>query len=238
MAQIIKHRKVSTVADGTDATQIQPSNWNDGLVASGGVQGNLLMYDPAGDATYNTNWSTGLSWDIANMILKIGGATAAFPAFKRNSTQIDLRLADDSGYAHLRGGSLTAIDDIRIGIAPALSGALRLQYAGYLKARNSDNTADRFLLGLDTGDGNNQIMLGDSGVLGIIPGSGDNSLSLGTVGRRWASIYAYSFFGTETTDYAAPPANAYVLYARDNGGKTELVARFATGAIQQVAIQP
>jgi hypothetical protein len=44
--------------------------------------------------------------------------------------------------------------------------------------------------------------------------------------------------GVETTDPAAPPANMGRLYFRDNGGKTELVVRFPTGAIQQVAIEP
>ena len=42
-----------------------------------------------------------------------------------------------------------------------------------------------------------------------------------------------------TSGGGAPPANAVKIYTRDNGsGKTELVARFNTGAIQQIAIQP
>jgi tRNA A37 threonylcarbamoyladenosine biosynthesis protein TsaE len=40
-------------------------------------------------------------------------------------------------------------------------------------------------------------------------------------------------------DAAAPAANQAVIYSKDNGaGKTQLVARFATGAVQQIAIQP
>jgi hypothetical protein len=40
-------------------------------------------------------------------------------------------------------------------------------------------------------------------------------------------------------DPAAPAANFAVLYAKDNGaGKTQLVARFATGAVQVIATQP
>lgn len=43
----------------------------------------------------------------------------------------------------------------------------------------------------------------------------------------------------EITDPTAPSANKVRLYCRDNGaGKTQLVARFPTGAIQQVAIEP
>lgn len=43
---------------------------------------------------------------------------------------------------------------------------------------------------------------------------------------------------SEIADPAAPMTNKVFLYARDTGGKTELVARFPTGAIQQVAIEP
>lgn len=43
----------------------------------------------------------------------------------------------------------------------------------------------------------------------------------------------------ETGAVAAPPANCVRLYSEDNGaGKTKLMARFNTGAAQQVAIQP
>jgi hypothetical protein len=43
---------------------------------------------------------------------------------------------------------------------------------------------------------------------------------------------------TERTDPAAPPANTVYIYCRDNGaGKTQVVARFATGPIRVLAIQ-
>lgn len=43
----------------------------------------------------------------------------------------------------------------------------------------------------------------------------------------------------EITEPTAPGANKVRLYCRDNGsGKTQLVARFPTGAVQQVAIEP
>lgn len=43
----------------------------------------------------------------------------------------------------------------------------------------------------------------------------------------------------EQTAPSAPSANNVYLYAQDNGaGKTQLMARFATGAAQQVAIEP
>jgi hypothetical protein len=45
-------------------------------------------------------------------------------------------------------------------------------------------------------------------------------------------------FGEAASDFSAPAADKVKVYARDNGGKTELVARFPTGAIQQLAIEP
>lgn len=43
----------------------------------------------------------------------------------------------------------------------------------------------------------------------------------------------------EITDPAAPAANKARLYAKDNGaGKTQLVVRFPTGAVQVLATEP
>ena len=43
----------------------------------------------------------------------------------------------------------------------------------------------------------------------------------------------------EMTAPAAPAANSVRIYAEDNGsGKTRLMALFATGAAQQIAIEP
>jgi len=44
---------------------------------------------------------------------------------------------------------------------------------------------------------------------------------------------------TEISDPVAPSANKARLYLKDNGaGKTQLVVRFPTGAVQQLAIEP
>lgn len=45
--------------------------------------------------------------------------------------------------------------------------------------------------------------------------------------------------GTEqASEPSAPAANGFVIYAIDNGGKTQLMVKFATGAAQQLAIEP
>jgi hypothetical protein len=51
-------------------------------------------------------------------------------------------------------------------------------------------------------------------------------------------IGANGIMGTERTDPSAPAANSGIVYFRDTGGKTELVVRFPTGAVQQLAIEP
>jgi hypothetical protein len=45
--------------------------------------------------------------------------------------------------------------------------------------------------------------------------------------------------GGEGTAPAAPAANGFRIFAEDNGaGKTRLMVQFATGAAQQLAIEP
>jgi hypothetical protein len=46
------------------------------------------------------------------------------------------------------------------------------------------------------------------------------------------------FAAESSADHAAPGANQAVIYSIDVGGKTALVARFPTGAVQQFAIEP
>lgn len=44
---------------------------------------------------------------------------------------------------------------------------------------------------------------------------------------------------SEIADPNAPPANRARIYVRDNGaGKTQLVVRFPTGAVQVIATEP
>lgn len=58
--------------------------------------------------------------------------------------------------------------------------------------------------------------------------SGGNRLELGPAYLQVQNI----------SDAAAPSDNRARIYVRDNSGKDELVCRFATGAIQRLAIQP
>lgn len=60
----------------------------------------------------------------------------------------------------------------------------------------------------------------------------------GRAGPAGLELVAY-FEADEIPDQMAPPVNAGRLYFRDNGaGKTQLVVRFPTGAIQILATEP
>jgi hypothetical protein len=73
MSQLVKHLKVSAIADGPDPNQVNPSDWNASHVFSGGALGGLLMRD-TGDATYGASWIASVA---AGSVLISNGVGAA-----------------------------------------------------------------------------------------------------------------------------------------------------------------
>jgi hypothetical protein len=70
-------------------------------------------------------------------------------------------------------------------------------------------------------------------------GSLSAALILDALGNSIHKSNAYVELGEVAPDPDAPPADRARLYLRDNGaGKTELVVKFATGAVQVLARQP
>lgn len=70
-------------------------------------------------------------------------------------------------------------------------------------------------------------------------GSGANDFNIYSAGTASVNRFEGSVEFVEKTDPAAPAANNARLYAKDNGsGKTQLVVRFATGAVQVLATEP
>lgn len=89
----------------------------------------------------------------------------------------------------------------------------------------------------------------DAGSYGWVSGdnpngsSGDTALSrvaagIIGVGTGAAGNGGGALFFSERTAPSAPAANGVYIYAVDNGGKTELLARFNSGAAQRIAIEP
>jgi len=68
----------------------------------------------------------------------------------------------------------------------------------------------------------------------------DASVSLGDATHRVLRLFLKEYWeGDEIADPAAPAANKGRLYFKDNGaGKTQLVVRFPTGAVQVIATEP
>jgi len=106
--------------------------------------------------SFNVQTNSSLQLSVnSNGLLQFQGTTSAFPAIKRNGTQIDIRLADDSGYAGLNAATLglgtsspTSFADIaastttraslrlRSGTLPTVPNAGDISYDGAFKGWN------------------------------------------------------------------------------------------------------
>jgi hypothetical protein len=68
---------------------------------------------------------------------------------------------------------------------------------------------------------------------------GTPEISVDLSGLDWYGAVIATFKAQVSADYAAPGPNRVRVWAKDNGaGKTQWVARFPTGAVQQVTIEP
>ncbi len=134
----------------------------------------------------------------------------------------------------------------------------------FVDAGNNSVHIDNSLL---TGAGDGDLVMANSSFIRFINFAGTNSSNFGISGSisdhinsavpnttgvfnyLWAGttkllfLQANSgagirFVGESMSDHAAPGANNCVIYTTDTGGKTQLMARFATGAVQQIAVEP
>jgi hypothetical protein len=239
--------------------------------------------------------------------LQFGGTTSSFPALKRNSTTLAVRLADDSADAPLTAAAITTSGNLTFSadviLARDNSNILALRnganaqtfrvYGTYNGTNDewiqldhgvtSANTAT--ILSTKTGSGvaraiemqvgtarkirfgttggwelfngatregyfnwdaftvRSDAFVGFASSTTVPSGQGDTNLIrvgaaiMGIRGGNTTTGGALSFI--EQTAPVAPAANGVYIYAEDNGsGKTRLMALFATGAAQQIAIEP
>lgn len=90
--------------------------WQSGtLLGTGGVDGNLVLYD-SGTTDFG--------------LLQLGGTSSSFPALKRSGTTLQVRLADDSAYAPLEIASPLGISGFVAAINNISFGQIRLQSGG------------------------------------------------------------------------------------------------------------
>ena len=149
-----------------------------------------------------------------------GGVNSSFSGIRTNSGN-GLMLSVDGGYSS--GVRLQVFSDakLRIGNISGSSGVyLGFGTSGTLAVLNYADSADGNITAAN---------LTASGTLAVT----------GATTLTGAVTTANFIAGAEMTAPAAPAANGYRIFAEDNGaGKTRLMVLFATGAAQQIAIEP
>jgi hypothetical protein len=90
-------------------------------------------------------------------LVQFGGVTASFPALKRSTTTLQVRLADDSAFTGL------AAAFVSIGTTPATAGDLRLRHGMQILVRNSGNSANNQLIGYGA-TAADTVEVGDNGI--------------------------------------------------------------------------
>ncbi len=203
-----------------NGTLSQPSILVTGSPITGGTgttTAPLMLIQPSGSAAV-TNWST--SGTMLGVVvpsgfngdaLRLQSSTSATTAFRVNLDQSSGALffgAPGAGLA-LFGGNLYPEEVNNAGLG-------RLGVSAWINLYVTDAAPIQW--GSDT-----RLSRDSAGILRLTAGaSGGAALQ-----------------GEEQTAPAAPPTNGYRIYAEDNGGgKTRLMVRFATGAAQQLAIEP
>lgn len=94
--------------------------------------------------------------------LQFGGTTASFPALKRSGTELQARLADDSGYADFRAAYFTGIG---ITVSSYLSGNTLRLTDGVTAPGTVAGIAQIYV---DTADGDLKVIFGDGTVKTIV----------------------------------------------------------------------
>ena len=157
---------------------------------------------------------------VADTVLTVENSTHAYISFLTpNTATVGLRFGDPQSntfgavlYDHTNGRLITKIEGGNRLFYSA--GAFAFQEPTAIKTTTGDLTLDP---------------AGEINLNGKNLRTANSNILMGT-GR---------FLLDERADPAAPSANQATLYARDNGsGKTQLVVRFPTGAIQAIATEP
>lgn len=112
----------------------------------------------------------GVNAVVMSNFLPFGGVTSSFPALQRNGSGLNVRLADDSGYASLTAGSIFAAAAFSGPGTYATSGDWRAQSGFSFAYRNSANSANVLILSSDSSD---RALFGDpgNGVMGVLYGT-------------------------------------------------------------------
>ena len=235
---IASSRTITHSLNTTDYTSHVPAGQISGYLNALGRGTAIIFDDGSGNGTGAAFWlgANGVvKWQSVNRTdsgttdLILARDAANTLALRNGTAAQTLHLyktfTDASNYARL-------VFDLGVGDAASL--AIRGQAAGSGTFTNIDiGFSNTKLLRFDA---SNATLYG----LPLLFGT-DNTVDIGaSAASRPRNIFIGSYAQmSEMTAPAAPAANGVRIYAVDNGsGKTQLMALFATGAAQQIAIEP
>lgn len=218
----------SSASGGGSIGPTTPTNFTEGSVIF------------AGASTLDEN-NTAFLWDDTNTQLKLtaGAATKTPLALKRAAAQSAdiLQVFSSDGTTQLLG----ITSDGHTIRGNSVNQKIVLDSA--LEASIQYNSTNRFRCGgsavlIQFGAG--RVINFDEGGSGFRFAPNANDTDIGATGSPFANLFFAKYAEmTEMTAPSAPSTNQGRLYLEDNGsGKTRLMIRFATGAAQQIAIEP
>ena len=212
----------TNVTDVRLGSRVKIANANTALRTYTLPNQDVTLTGRAGALTANTLPKADANGNLADSAIADDGTTVT------SSRKLQVTLND--GSYHYTGP--TAGDAYFAGGTRTTAGAGRAAILQGGPAVTSGTGGAAKVYGAD-GVGTNQ----NSGGVDLDPGAPTGSGVSG--GIRVGSSNPTFIEGYEISDPAAPAANAGRLYFRDNGaGKTQLVVRFASGAVQVVATEP
>lgn len=206
------------VSGGTAGSVLFVGSGNDLQQDNAGFQ-----YDPA---TNQLKLTAGASTDTPLVVKAASGQTANLQEWQTSAGVAEMGIRPGG---RLVGTSSDTYLDLVYG-----SGAI-LQYSN----NNSVKVGSGDVYLYAGGSGHYVAYFGGQGGL-LAPGYAGWDTTLGTSSSPWHQLYLQNFISMkEQTAPANAPADSVYIYAEDNGsGKTRLMAKFATGAAVQIAIQP
>lgn len=244
----IAGRRLSIEASGNGGAEVQLLPGPD-LVSSAGCAGEILIFNKVGtdyerfgwqcvndqfilDSTYNN------SGTARNIYIQMGGRTDPSPISGRNAitcygdASVDIHASTYSADGKTWGATFARFTD------PGDAGSTRV----LLDTRSTtpaSNVADSAYISYRRG-GANKWHAGLN-----VSGLNADTFDIYGNGGAWVSFYELNggpvieLSAECSGDPSAPVSNRVRLYLKDNGsGKTQLMALFASGVAQQLAIQP
>jgi len=205
-------------ADGFDIKDLSNIEFRSTTSAPG--QTIQAIYADAGGMIYNVPTGDDFDWRINNI-----------SEMKLNATDLDLQANNIIDCGNVIP-SAAGVDDL---------GSSSLRWNDIFAEsilRDADNGITLNTTGIIVSADQFDIIIGGGGS-DVVVSSTDVALNNGfNLVFTSSSLNGYIELEELTGDAAAPATNRARLYCKDSGGKTQLLVRFATGAVQVLATQP